>query len=121
MKKVLCLLLAVCLLVGGAAGGGKNKNGEGGGFRFPIAAEPASLDPQMAQDDPSVTVLCALFEGLTRLDNSGKAIPAEIKKGVRTESMVQVLEGLSAGDTLITTGTMQLRTGQRVILDSVNE
>jgi oligopeptide transport system substrate-binding protein len=30
----------------------------------------------MAQDDASVTVLCALFEGLTRLDNDGKAIPA---------------------------------------------
>ena len=44
----------------------------------------------------------------------------EIKKGVRTESLVQVLEGITPGDTVITTGTMQLRTGQKVILDSVN-
>lgn len=76
MKRLVCLLLAVCLVVGGAAGCGRNKNGEGGGFRFPIAAEPATLDPQMAADDASITVLCALFEGLTRLDESGKAIPA---------------------------------------------
>lgn len=78
MKRWLCALLALCLTVC-LCGGCKKKqkgDGSGGGFRFPIAAEPAMLDPQMAQDDSSVTVLCALFEGLTRLDNKGKAIPA---------------------------------------------
>lgn len=78
-KRILCVLLVLCLaatcLCGGC--GKKNKDdGKGGGFLFPIAAEPAMLDPQMAQDDPSVTVLCALFEGLTRLDSKGKAVPA---------------------------------------------
>ena len=75
MKKLLCLLLAVVLAVA-PTGCKKNKDGLGGGFRFPIAAEPTGLDPQMATDDAAVTVLCALFEGLTRLDNSGNAIPA---------------------------------------------
>lgn len=77
-KRLLCLLLAVCIAATGLCGCKKKRkdDGSGGGFRFPIAAEPATLDPQMAQDDPSVTVLCALFEGLTRLDNSGKAVPA---------------------------------------------
>ena len=70
---------------------------------------------------PSQAIVSEMGVDKVFLYKSGKAIPAEIKKGVRTESMVQVLEGLSAGDTLITTGTMQLRTGQRVILDSVNE
>ena len=70
---------------------------------------------------PSQAIVSEMGIDKVFLYKSGKAIPAEIKKGVRTESMVQVLEGLSAGDTLITTGTMQLRTGQRVILDSVNE
>lgn len=74
-RRLLCLLLAVLLAIA-PTGCKKNKDGSGGGFRFPIAAEPAGLDPQMAQDDAAVTVLCALFEGLTRLDNSGKAIPA---------------------------------------------
>ena len=55
------------------------------------------------------------------LYKSGKAVPVEIKKGVRTESLVQVIEGLAAGDTVITTGTMQLRTGQKVILDHVGK
>ena len=77
-KRIGCLVLAVCVIATCLCGCRKKQkdDGKGGGFRFPIAAEPASLDPQMAQDDPSVTVLCALFEGLTRLDNSGKAIPA---------------------------------------------
>lgn len=74
-KRLLCLWLAVLIAVT-PTGCKKNKDGTGGGFRFPIAAEPTGLDPQMATDDSAITVLCALFEGLTRLDNSGKAIPA---------------------------------------------
>ncbi len=39
----------------------------------------------------------------------GKAISQTIRSGVRTEREVQVTEGLSAGDTLIVTGLLQLR------------
>ena len=46
----------------------------------------------------------------------GKAQPAEITKGLRTDAMVQVLRGLVPGDTVITSGTMQLRSGQKVIV-----
>ncbi len=78
-KRMLCLVLAMCLAVTALCGCRQKKvesDGTGGGFRFPLGAEPAMLDPQMAQDDASVTVLCALFEGLTRLDNNNKPIPA---------------------------------------------
>ena len=40
--------------------------------------------------------------------------------GIRTEAEVQVLKGLSAGDTILTSGTLQLRTGMPVILDQIN-
>ncbi len=50
---------------------------------------------------------------------NGIATPTEIVKGLRTETLVQVLRGLEVGDTVITTGTMQLRTGQKVVLDEV--
>lgn len=53
------------------------------------------------------------------LYKSGKAEPAEIIKGIRTDAKVQVLKGLSIGDTLITSGTLQLRTGLPVTLDHV--
>ncbi|KAA6342370.1 Toluene efflux pump periplasmic linker protein TtgG [termite gut metagenome] len=51
---------------------------------------------------------------------SGKAQPVTIIKGLRTDTQVQVLEGLSIGDTIITSGTLQLRTGLNVVLDNIN-
>ena len=40
-------------------------------FRLPLSGEPKQLDPQMCADDASRTVVLALFEGLTRLDDVG--------------------------------------------------
>ena len=50
---------------------------------------------------------------------SGKAVPVEIKTGIRTAGEVQVLSGLQFGDTIITSGTLQLRMGLDVTLDVV--
>lgn len=50
---------------------------------------------------------------------SGKAVPVEIKTGIRTAGEVQVLSGLQFGDTIITSGTLQLRMGLDVTLDTV--
>lgn len=47
---------------------------------------------------------------------NGNAQPVEIAKGLRTDAMVQVLRGLVPGDTVITSGTMQLRSGQKVVV-----
>ncbi|MBR5524310.1 MAG: peptide ABC transporter substrate-binding protein [Clostridia bacterium] len=68
-KRLLALLAAVCLLCSGLCG--CSDDGTGRGFRFPLEREPAELDPQMATDTASVTVIAALFEGLTRLDANG--------------------------------------------------
>ena len=56
---------------------------------------------------------------LRLLFQSGKAMPVEIITGVRTDGEVQVLRGLQVGDTIITSGTLQLRTGLEVTLDNV--
>ena len=53
------------------------------------------------------------------LYKNGKAQPVAITKGIRNEARVQVLSGLSYGDTIITSGTMQLRMGLAVTLDEV--
>lgn len=53
------------------------------------------------------------------LYKGGKASPVEIKTGIRTESQVQVLEGLNVGDTLIISGTLQLRTDLPVKIDNI--
>jgi membrane fusion protein (multidrug efflux system) len=52
------------------------------------------------------------------LYKSGKAQPTEVITGLRTESRVQIMKGLQAGDTLITSGMLQLRTDMPVILNN---
>lgn len=52
---------------------------------------------------------------------NGFAMPVDIEAGIRTESEVQVLAGLVEGDTIITSGTLQLRTGLPVELDEIED
>lgn len=74
MKRCLTLIAAILLLItlflSGCGDDGTDK-----GFRFPLEREPSQLDPQVSADASSMTVLAALFEGLTRLDDAGKPIP----------------------------------------------
>lgn len=65
---------------------------------------------------PSEAIISEMGIDKVFLYKNGKAVPTEIRKGLRTDSQVQVLEGLVPGDTVITSGTMQLRTGQMVDL-----
>lgn len=45
---------------------------------------------------------------------SGKANEQKIITGIRTENKIQVTEGITAGDTIITTGIMQIKDGDEV-------
>lgn len=69
---------------------------------------------------PSEAIVSEMGVDKVYLYKQGVAEPTPIVKGLRTETKVQVLKGLAPGDTIITTGTMQLRTGQKVVLDRVN-
>ncbi|MDR0976616.1 MAG: efflux RND transporter periplasmic adaptor subunit [Prevotellaceae bacterium] len=69
---------------------------------------------------PTEAIIPEMGKDKVFLYKSGKAQPVEIKTGIRTESEVEVLEGLQVGDTIITSGTLQLRTGLPVTLDAVN-
>ncbi len=69
---------------------------------------------------PSEAIVSEMGVDKVFLYKNGMAEPVEIIKGLRTEAHVQVLQGLSVGDTVITTGTMQLRMGQKVVIDNVN-
>lgn len=51
---------------------------------------------------------------------SGKAAQTPITVGIRTTEMVQVTSGLTEGDTVITTGILQLRDGLPVILSNLS-
>lgn len=65
---------------------------------------------------PATAVISEMGIDKVFLCKNGTAQPAEIAKGLRTDAEVQVLRGLAVGDTVITSGTMQLRTGQKVKL-----
>ncbi len=66
---------------------------------------------------PSQAVVSEMGVDKVFVCRNGVAVPVEITKGLRTDAYVQVLRGLSVGDTVITTGTMQLRMGQKVIIN----
>lgn len=69
---------------------------------------------------PSEAIVPEMGKDKIFLYKSGKAQPTEIITGIRTEAEVQVVKGLQAGDTVITSGTLQLRTGLPVTLDNIN-
>lgn len=52
---------------------------------------------------------------------SGQAVQSPVTVGIRTTDMVQVTSGLSVGDTVITTGILQLREGLPVILSNLSK
>lgn len=54
------------------------------------------------------------------LYKSGKAEPVEVTTGIRTDAEVQIVRGLQVGDTILTSGTLQLRTGLPVTLDNID-
>ena len=54
------------------------------------------------------------------LYRGGKTHAVDVTTGLRTESQIQIINGLSVGDTLITSGTLQLREGLPVQLDRID-
>jgi membrane fusion protein (multidrug efflux system) len=50
---------------------------------------------------------------------NGKAQSVKVTTGLRTESKIQITDGLKIGDTLITSGILQLRQNLPILLDTV--
>jgi len=53
------------------------------------------------------------------LYKNGMATPVIVTTGLRTESHVQILSGINAGDTVITTGILQMRPGLPVTINDI--
>jgi membrane fusion protein (multidrug efflux system) len=66
---------------------------------------------------PSETIIAEMGRSVVYVYRNGKAQQVELTRGLRTESKVQILNGLNAGDTLIATGVMQLRNDMPVTID----
>lgn len=68
---------------------------------------------------PSQAIVPEMGKDKVFLYRSGKAEPVEIVTGIRTDALVQAVKGLAAGDTVIISGTQQLRTGMDVTIDHI--
>lgn len=69
---------------------------------------------------PSEAIVPEMGKNKVFVYRSGLAQPVDVELGIRTEAEIQILRGLSAGDTILTSGTLQLRTGMPVLLDKIN-
>ena len=55
------------------------------------------------------------------LYKNGIAVPRKVESGVRTEDKVQIISGIYAGDTVITSGIMQIRPRAKVKIISIEK
>jgi membrane fusion protein (multidrug efflux system) len=63
---------------------------------------------------PTQAVIPVLKGQSVFVKRNGVAVPLTVKTGIRTASAVQITDGIAAGDTILTTGLMQLRAGMPV-------
>jgi membrane fusion protein (multidrug efflux system) len=85
-----------------------------------VSVEITKQEIKNALAIPSEAIIPEMGKNIVYLYKGGRAQPIEITTGLRTESHVQVQSGLSPGDTLITTGVMQLRMDMSVVIDNLN-
>jgi len=55
------------------------------------------------------------------VNHSGKAIPKDVKTGIRTADKIQITNGLASGDTVITAGIQNLRPGAPIEITGYTE
>lgn len=68
---------------------------------------------------PSISTIAEMGQEIAYIYKNGTAKQVVLGKGLRTAGEVQIIDGLSAGDTLLTTGVMQLRDGMPVKLGEI--
>lgn len=68
---------------------------------------------------PSEAIIPEMGKDKVFLYKSGKAEPVDIITGIRTDARVQVIKGITEGDTVIISGIQQLRTGMPVTIDNI--
>jgi len=75
LVSILSLVLVFALITTGCAAGSNSDGQRNNEFRMNLASEPPSLDPAQATDQVSFTVINAIYQGLTTLDENGDVQP----------------------------------------------
>ncbi len=68
---------------------------------------------------PTEALIAEMDGDVVFVYKNGKAQRVNVRTGLRTATQIQVLKGLSFGDTLLTTGVMQLRQGIPVTITNL--
>lgn len=68
---------------------------------------------------PAIAVISELGGKRVWVLEGGKAAPRTVETGIRTESVVQITDGLAPGDTVLTSGLQTVRAGQPVRVQDV--
>ena len=79
MKKIFLTMLLLLIFIvscGSKNAEGTKKSGDIIKIAVNLQSEPKSLDPQLASDASGITIDSLIYEGLTRLDQEGKVVPA---------------------------------------------
>jgi membrane fusion protein (multidrug efflux system) len=84
----------------------------------------ASISMRLSQIDntiaiPTEAVIPEMDGEKVFIYKAGKALPVRVTLGLRTEALIQIQEGLHFGDTLLTSGILQLREGLPIKLDTL--
>lgn len=69
---------------------------------------------------PTVSIVPELKGQRVYLYKNGVVVPQSVEIGIREEAQVQIVSGLSNGDTVITSGILQIRPKSKVIISEFN-
>ena len=69
---------------------------------------------------PTVSIVPELKGQRVYLYKSGVVVPQAVEIGIREETKVQIVSGLSGGDTVITSGILQIRPKSKVKISEFN-
>jgi len=90
---------------------------------FPGAFVNAALDLKETDQAiliPSVAIVPELKGQLVYLYKGGTVMPQKVEIGLREDKQVQITSGLTAGDTVVTSGILQMRPGIKVKITELN-
>jgi membrane fusion protein (multidrug efflux system) len=82
-----------------------------------VSTEFSLGDVEDALMIPSIAMVAEMGRDVVYVYRGGVAEQVAVSKGMRTQSSVHITGGLTKGDTLITSGVMQLRPGMEVVID----
>ena len=82
-----------------------------------IVLELSKIDS--AKSIPTEAITPTMDGSIVYTYNKGRAQSVNVTTGLRTESRIQITEGLNFGDTVLVTGILQLRQSLPVVLDTI--